>query len=274
MWPSSIGSRRRPIDKFTSASTVHDALILAAGVGRRLGQNHRGPKALLDFAGQTLLARHVAALRLAGVARITVVVGHERAAIEAEIARIDGSVDLVVNPSFRCGSVVSLACGRAVLDGGNPVVLMDADVLHDRAMLPRLLASAHPNCLLLDREIEAGDEPVKICLAGDTIVDFAKRPERAHDRVGESIGFFRFDAATARALGERAVRLAGNGDSDLEYEEAIRGMILDGPADRFGYEDVTGLPWTEIDFPEDVERARRLLPLIDRDAPRPTREVP
>ena len=35
-------------------------------------------------------------------------------------------------------------------------------------------------------------------------------------------------------------------------------MVLAGPPDRFGFEDVTGLPWTEIDFPEDVVRARHL----------------
>jgi choline kinase len=39
------------------------------------------------------------------------------------------------------------------------------------------------------------------------------------------------------------------------YEEAIRDVLLAEPR-QFGYEDVTGLPWIEIDFPEDVKRAR------------------
>jgi choline kinase len=30
-------------------------------------------------------------------------------------------------------------------------------------------------------------------------------------------------------------------------------------AGRFGAEDVTGLPWTEIDFPEDLDRARSVI---------------
>jgi choline kinase len=35
----------------------------------------------------------------------------------------------------------------------------------------------------------------------------------------------------------------------------------------FGYEDVTGLPWVEIDFAEDVRRARdEVLPAIRRDS--------
>ena len=48
----------------------------------------------------------------------------------------------------------------------------------------------------------------------------------------------------------------------MEYEEPIRDMILDAAPDRFGFEDITGLPWTEIDFAEDVamKRAIALLP--------------
>jgi choline kinase len=44
----------------------------------------------------------------------------------------------------------------------------------------------------------------------------------------------------------------------LEYEEAIRDLILAEP-DRFDAQDVGDLPWTEIDFPEDVVRARDVI---------------
>ena len=39
---------------------------------------------------------------------------------------------------------------------GDPVILMDADVLCDRRLMARLLDGALPNCLLLDRAIEPG----------------------------------------------------------------------------------------------------------------------
>ena len=38
-------------------------------------------------------------------------------------------------------------------------------------------------------------------------------------------------------------------------------MVLEG---LFGFEDVTGTPWTELDFPGDVEFAlKHVLPLIE-----------
>jgi choline kinase len=242
------------------------ALILAAGVGRRLGgEGHLPgqhlPKALLRFGGRSLLERHVTILRGCGVRDITVVVGYGEHDIRAELDALAGEKpSAIVNPDFRRGSVVSLDAGREVLRSRAPVILMDADVLYDARLMTRLVGSDQPNCLLLDREIEPGDEPVKLCVTRGRIVDFHKRPRVEHEWHGESVGFFRFTPDTAAELAERAEAYVGSGRGDMEYEEPIRDMILAGPPGRFGFEDISGLPWTEIDFPEDVEKARSLFP--------------
>ncbi len=230
------------------------AIILAAGIGRRLGGDG-GPKCLLRFAGATLLARHLAILRGAGVDDITVVVGHEAARVRDAAG---AGIACLVNPDYREGSVVSLWTARGVLESGAPVLLMDADVIYDARLMARLLGGAGEDRLLLDRDLEPGDEPVKICIEDGRIVDFHKRPRLPHDWHGESVGFFRFAAGTARELAGRAADYVAGGRRQMEYEEPIRDMILEHPG-RFTFEDVTGLPWTEIDFPEDVEKARGLL---------------
>ncbi len=236
------------------------ALILAAGVGRRLGGEPL-PKALLRFAGSSLLARHLGILRGCGVRDVTVVVGYQADRVRAELDTLGGEPPaLIVNPDYRDGSVVSLHAGRDVLRSGAPVVLMDADVLYDARLMARLMGSGERNCLLLDRGIEPGDEPVKLCVAGGRIVDFHKRPRAAHDWHGESVGFFRFAPDAAAELAGRAAAYIEEGRRTMEYEEPIRDMILASPPGRFGFEDISGLPWTEIDFPEDVEKARALLP--------------
>lgn len=242
------------------------ALILAAGLGRRLGEGGpehlRQPKAMLDFGGTSLLARHFAILQAAGIARITVVIGFAAEHIRAAVSRLDAgpSVTLIENPAFREGSVVSLWAGREVLRGGAPVLLMDADVLYDGRLMARLLCSMKPDCLLLDRDIEPGDEPVKLCIRGGHIVDFHKRPSAPHEWHGESVGFFRFSPQTAAELADRAADYVATGRRSMEYEEPIRDMIMASPPGRFGFEDISGLPWTEIDFPEDIRKAAALLP--------------
>jgi choline kinase len=239
------------------------ALILAAGVGRRLGGAHPSgahlPKALLRFGDSSLIGRHLDILRGCGVHDITLVLGYGEDDIRAELASLAGEPATVVNPEFRLGSIVSLHAGREVMQSGAPVILMDADVLYDIRLMRRLVQSTVPNCLLLDREIEPGDEPVKLCVAGGRIVDFHKRPRVAHEWHGESVGFFRFAPDVAAELADRAAAYVAGDGAGLEYEEPIRDMILAGPPARFGFEDISGLPWTEIDFPEDVEKAQALL---------------
>ncbi len=237
------------------------AIILAAGVGRRLGASHTGPKCLLDFAGKTLLRRHIAALHASGVTDIAITVGFEQAAVRAAVAGLglENEIAFIENPQYREGSLVSLWVQAARLRAGRPVILMDADVLCDARMVARLAAAPSPgeaeNRLLLDREIEPGDEPVKICFRDGVIVDFRKAPEHAYDSFGESVGFFRFSSETAKTLAARCDDYVREGRLKVEYEEAIRDLILSDPS-QFAASDVSDLPWTEIDFEQDVVRAR------------------
>jgi choline kinase len=236
------------------------AILLVAGVGRRLGQATPGPKVLLEFGDRSLLARHIDALAACGVDELVLIVGFEAGQVETAIRRLDPPFQLKIltNPRFTEGSAVSLATSAAILRSGRTVLLMDGDVLYDPCMLRRLIQGRAENTLLVDRELEPGDEPVKVCFdQAGAIVDFRKRPENPGVRHGESVGFFRFSPAMATDLAKRAEWYAANAPT-LEYEEAIRDLMLAEP-ERFSAEDVTDLPWTEIDFEQDVVRARDVI---------------
>ncbi len=247
------------------------AIILAAGIGARLGGGDgHPPKALLEFGGKSLLQRHIEILRAAGIGEIVVVTGYRADLITAEIARAGaaGFARAILNPDYREGSIVSLWAAREALVEGGDVLLMDADVLYDHRMIDRLISTPHANCFLLDRDFEPGDEPVKVCVRGGSIVDFEKRVEGEHDLRGESVGFFRFSPEIAIRLVAAAEADIASGRRQRMYEHAIRDILLDSPPGTFGYEDVTGLPWIEIDFAEDVERARGdVLPQLEETAP-------
>jgi choline kinase len=92
-------------------------------------------------------------------------------------------------------------------------------------------------------------------------------PESLHfDVWGESVGFFKLSGAMAGALAERAEHYLRNARRDAYYEDALRDLMLAHP-ERFGYVDITGKAWIEIDFQEDVERAEiQVLPRIREQA--------
>lgn len=244
------------------------ALILAAGIGNRLSAAAGDkPKSLLEFDGLTLLERHVRSLSATGVSTITVITGYRNELLEDELDRLTGiGPDLltIVNEDYREGSVVSLWTGCDVLAYGEPVLLMDADVLYSPAIIERLAQSRHENCFLLDREFEPGDEPVKICLKDNRIVEFRKipDPDLDFDTQGESVGFFRFSAEGCRLIRDRTKSYITAHRRDEPYEEVLRDVVQSRP-DLFGIEDITGLPWIEIDFPDDIARAEQdILPRI------------
>jgi len=185
-------------------------------------------------------------------------IGYRAEDVKRELAALAARVpvDLTYNPDFHAGNIVTLHTLRAALTAGDDVLLMDADVLYHREILARLVASHHGNCFLLDRDFEPGVEPVKLCVSGGRLVEFGKQIPAGvpFDLLGESVGFFKLTAAMAARLAERASRYVGAGCRDAFYEDALRDLLLEDPG-AFGFEDVTGIPWIEIDFQDDIRRA-------------------
>ncbi|MFQ5617828.1 MAG: NTP transferase domain-containing protein [Rhodospirillales bacterium] len=247
------------------------AVMLAAGVGRRLfGENHaEPPKALLRFDGKSLLHRHIEILRENGVERLVLVVGYraEELMAEVEAAGAGDYVRAITNPEFEGGPVISLWTAREVLRGGDDILFMDADVLYHRRVLERLIRSPHANCFLLDRGLEPGEDPVHLCIQDGAPVDFGKNIEGSFDLVGEWPGFMRMSPAIAARVADAAEAIMEAGRSDVTYEVAMRDVVLSEPPGTFAYEDITGLPWIEIDYPSDLLRAERtILPQVSRAA--------
>ncbi len=249
------------------------AILYAAGVGNRLSAVSEGfPKVLLRFGGRSLLERHLRILAAASVTEVVVVTGHGAEAIADEVARIDSAVPvrLVHNPEYRAGSIVTQWVAREAIGAGGTVLLMDADVLYDQGLMARLIDSAHADCFLLDRDIEAGEEPVKLCIRDDCLVDFRKRPDQPYDWAGESVGFFKIAERNAARLIDATRAYIESGRTEDYYDEALRDLLLADPPGSFGWEDITGMPWCEIDFPDDVVIAER--DILPRLAPLPSGE--
>ncbi|MBW4570523.1 MAG: phosphocholine cytidylyltransferase family protein [Tolypothrix carrinoi HA7290-LM1] len=243
------------------------ALILAAGVGKRLGKDGENqPKCLLKFNGKSLLERHLDYLRYCQIESVAIVVGYQAEKIQDEITALKAEnwVSTVYNPDYTKGSIISLGTLKKHLTAGDEILLMDADVLYDRRILEQLVKTNIPNCFLLDRDFEPGEEPVKLCVQDNYLVEFRKKlaADLTYDFAGESVGFFRFESAIAHRLAAITEDYITNKRHEEPLEEAIRDLLLENPK-TFGYEDITGLPWIEIDFPEDIKRAKNeILPQL------------
>jgi choline kinase len=240
------------------------AVILAAGVARRLAPlTDRTHKCLLPVGDRPLLLRMLEALAGAGIRETVLVVGHCADQVRAVAGRRLGRmrISFVDNPDYTRGSVVSLHAARAHL--AEPVLIMDADVLFPREFLSRLLAAATPSAFLIDRGFQDTGEEVKYYTRGDRIIALGKKvvPE-SWEQIGEGVGFFKCGAEAARALVPLLERVIAESGGLAEYEDAYHLLVQEH---HVGWVDITGLPWTEIDFAEDLRRARdEVLPHVAR----------
>jgi choline kinase len=231
------------------------AIVLAAGVGKRLHARSGGrPKCLIEIGGKSLLRRLLEALAAAGVPDVAVVVGFGAEAVRAALDPPPAGlrVRAITNPRYREGAILSLWAARSLLDG--PILVMDADVLCAPAMIARLVGSPHPNCFLLDGSVATTGEEQMLLVEGGRVRNIVRGGAPGYELAGESVGFLKLSAEAARLLADLLERRLAAGATGIEHEEVYPELLA---RVEVGYERVDGMPWTEVDFPEDVERAER-----------------
>lgn len=190
------------------------AIVLAAGLSRRMGDAN---KLLLPLGGQPLLRHGVSACIEACDAPVTVVTGHDSAAVAAAL---DGLlVNLVHNPDFAQGQVTSIATGlRAVPEARATLVALADQPLLDAAALG----------WLFEAFAEAGGEKITVPLQGETrgnpiVIPHALMPDLLTDRQNPGCRKFIRD-----------------------NPELVHWALTDNPAF-----------FTDVDLPEDYDRLRQ-----------------
>ncbi|MEA2149815.1 MAG: hypothetical protein QOD69_1645 [Solirubrobacteraceae bacterium] len=231
-----------------------DAIILAAGSGRRLGTGR--PKCLTMIGGRRLIDHQLDALAAAGVRRPVVVVGYKR---EQVIAALAGRARVVVNKRYaHTNSMYSFLLAREHVRGATFV--LNADVLFDPLVAQRL-ARRPGSALACDSTSGDEDEHMKVEMADGRLRSMSKTLG-TRLCAGENLGLLCLDETAAREAFEAAATLVALGG-----ERAWLAAAINAIARRESIEcvDVAGTPWVEIDFPADLAHARRTVwPAIAR----------
>jgi choline kinase len=227
------------------------AIILAAGKGTRLDGAAVKPKCLVEVGGSTLLNRQLEILRALGINDIVVVIGFGGASIREHCG---SDVSFVENIHFaETSSLYSLWLAREHLSEG--FVVLNSDVLFHPQLLANLLVSSRDDALLIsDHDLQTnplGDEEMKVKVKDELVVDISKdiSPLEAD---GENIGIVKFSAAGAKILVGYMNELIADGAKKDWAPRAFLEYARHHPLHALS---TGGLPWIEIDFPEDYQRA-------------------
>lgn len=242
-----------------SASSITPvAVLLVAGIGSRLRPlTDDRPKALVDVGGFTLLGKAVETLLAHGVTHLVLATGYREDAVRAAMADVKAHVHYCRNDRFDStqNAVSLLLCEEAV--GGRDFFKLDGDLLFSTAVLGRLEAAGN-DCIAaaIDARANLGEEEMKVTVDGGRITAFGKAldPKKSF---GESIGIERVSGAAVSSVFHGLRRAHTAGRTQLYYEDVYGELLGEGTEGRAV--DVSDLPWMEIDTPDDLAAARRIV---------------
>lgn len=233
------------------------AMIIAAGEGRRLADHSKGrPKTLIEVSGMPILGYILNSLVREDIEDILIVTGYNGDMIKDFVSKNYDklNVDYVHNKDYnKTNNIYSVYLTKNKMVSNN-FLLINSDVLFHSDILKDLKNSSREGLVLsVDLYKKLGEEEMKVKIKDDLIVEISKEinPKEAD---GEYIGLTRIDKDMSKLFFEILEKTIKEKGTGVFYEEAFQGVIDDGH--EVCYESTKGLPWIEIDTPEDLRIAR------------------
>jgi choline kinase/phosphatidylglycerophosphate synthase len=240
----------RALETFRGSGSPRVGVVLAAGRSERLRRLTGGrSKLLLRLGGLPLIERAIRSLLAHDLERVVVVVGHEGDAIAAAARQAaPDRVEIVRATEWAKGNGASLSAAEGVLRAETPFVLVCSDHVFGPGALDGLIRSGGP-AVLVDRSPEAGAwlEGTRVHVEGRRAVAFGKDLD---DRTIDCGAFLL--PPDIFAAGRQA---AADGDHSLAGAVTRLAATMPVKAEPIPAESW----WQDIDTPEDLRRARRLL---------------
>ncbi len=227
-----------------------NVVILAAGMGTRLGRPH--PKPLTPLAdGRTIMRQQLDHIRAAygDDARVTIVVGFKKDLVMEEAA---GDAAFVYNEIYdQTNTSKSLLKALRLTQPGGTLWL-NGDVV----FVPGLLAELRPHIdaaqsFVAVNTASVADEEVKYTLDADGYI--AELSKKVVGGLGEAVGINFVAADDKRALIEHLDAVDEQEYFEGGIESAIRGAGL-----RFRAVDISRFDCVEVDFADDLARANTI----------------
>lgn len=240
------------------------ALILAAGMGKRLGKYTKdATKCMVEVNGKTLIEHSLDALFGAGIGKVVVVIGYKgdrlRSFLDAKYPGKD--ISYVENPIYdKTNNIYSLWLARKEL-ASDDTLLLESDLIFEPKIICELLDSPDPNLAVVSKFESWMDGTVTVLGKKDDILSVV---DKAHFKWGEvedyykTVNIYKFskDFSEKHYLPFMEAYLASRGENEY-YEQVLKVLAFLEGTDLKGFR-VKGRRWYEIDDPHDLSVAESI----------------
>ncbi len=248
--PERPATRPEPAVQGAPRARPRVGVILAAGRSSRLAEvTGHGSKALLRVGGPSLLERAIRRLLAEGMEQVVVVVGYQAGPVAAVARRAGhGRVHTVFAERWELGNGASLAAAEPYVAEEDLFLLVTADHLFGEGALEPLVRAGRP-AVLVDHapDAEAWAEGTRVRMWQERAVAFSKELGDPAIDCGAFVLPRAIFEAHRRALARGDASLAG-AVTELARVEPLAAVPLP-----------PGAWWQDVDTPEDLRRAKRLL---------------
>ncbi|MGI9488238.1 MAG: sugar phosphate nucleotidyltransferase [Geminicoccaceae bacterium] len=244
------------------------ALILSAGQGSRLlPLTADTPKCLLPIGPLNLIEWQLQSLAACGVDKVVVVTGYGSEQVDAALDRWRQpglAIKTVFNPFFNVADNLA-SCWLARQEMNSDFLILNGDTLFEPDVLKTVLASpSAPITITIDRKSCYDSDDMKVQVEGDRLLAVGKVLS-AEITNGESIGMLLFRENGPELFADML-------DQFMHTPEGLKTWYL-RVIDRLAktgavkVASIEGKAWGEVDFLEDLERARQMVTSWPCDQP-------
>jgi choline kinase len=230
------------------------AIILAAGRGMRLNSGDRSaiPKSMENINGISIIHYQIRNCLHLGIQKFVVVVGYQKELLQSHVLEVlrEEQVAFVENEIYeKTNTLHSLYLTFRYMC--EDFIYFNADVLFHPFLLRKIVKGEDCSLLIVEKK-PVGEEEVKVRLENDIVKEIHKQidPKIAD---GEFIGVAKFVERDLPCFKDCLEFGVHNGQSNNYFEYAVNMMCTDREL-KAVYTD--GLPCIEIDFPQDMQKAR------------------
>ncbi len=227
-------------------------LILAAGVGRRLGKNYKGlPKCLIKAGDETVIERLLGQIRdNDDNPLINVVLGYKSDEIIPKL----GDCNVILNPFFDTTSInASIWFAKDCFK--DEILVINGDIVFSDELIKDLINNDKDSFIAYDSRIQ-NDKEINVRAEGDKAVRLSVKYKGYS---GAYAGVMKFDKENAKLFIELIDKRIKRGfnHSNSYYFAPIRNMINKFGAEFFAF-DFANYDWAEIDYLKDIEQAQKV----------------
>ena len=237
------------------------AIILAAGMGKRLGEyTQDNTKCMLEVNGVRLIDRTLDALSNLGVSRVVLVVGYKGQNVKDYVGNNynDTPIEYVENPIYdKTNNIYSLYLAKDYMLQED-TLLLESDLIYEPAVLKKLLEDESPNIALVDKYESWMDGTVVTLDEENRITRFIDKNRFRFEEIKEyykTVNIYKFSKEFSSKYYVPFLSAYSTALGNNEYYEQVLRVILhlhDAPLKALP---LTGEIWYEIDDVQDLDIA-------------------